>query len=144
MHSIMNILIARGAIPHTLPDGHNTPSDSQSPQRQDWLWAMSTDKVYGFDTELTLLKCFNWSHRTALQADGPLMKEEALWDSHESLITCDPFVIWDAFPRSPRAYRMCLWRIRTRAWWMLLASPSLKTCVCSLLSKKSSTFRPRM
>lgn len=30
---------------------------SPSPQWQDWLWAMSIDKVYGFDTELTLMIC---------------------------------------------------------------------------------------
>lgn len=30
---------------------------SQRPWWQDWLWAMFTYKVYGFDTELTLLKC---------------------------------------------------------------------------------------
>jgi hypothetical protein len=32
---------------------------------------------------------------------------------------------------------MWRWRIRTRAWWIDLARPSLKTCVCSLRSKKS-------
>jgi hypothetical protein len=40
-------------------------------------------------------------------------------------------------------HRMCLCLMRTLAWWMLLASPLLKTCVCSLLSKKSSTLRAR-
>lgn len=44
--------IARGAI-HTLP---NCQQQGPSTRWQDWLWAMSTDKVYGFDTELTLLK----------------------------------------------------------------------------------------
>ena len=38
---------------------------------------------------------------------------------------------------------MCRWRMRTRAWWIDLASPNLNTCVCRRLSKKSSTFRPR-
>lgn len=33
-----------------------TPWHCLRPRRQDWLWAMSTDKVYGFDTELTLMK----------------------------------------------------------------------------------------
>merc|ERR1719233_78662 len=37
---------------------------------------------------------------------------------------------------------MCLCLIRTLAWWIDLASPSLKTCVCNLRSKKSSILRP--
>lgn len=39
-------------------------------------------------------------------------------------------------------YRMCLWRINTRAWWMDLANPSLNTCVWRRRSKKSSIFKP--
>lgn len=33
---------------------------------------------------------------------------------------------------------MCLWVIKTLAWWIDLAKPNLKTWVCNLLSKKSS------
>lgn len=50
------LLIARGAIPHALPVSHNINSILR-PRQRDWLWAMLTDKVYGFDTEVTLLKC---------------------------------------------------------------------------------------
>lgn len=39
-------------------------------------------------------------------------------------------------------YRMCLWRINTRAWWIDLANPSLKTWVWRRRSKKSSIFKP--
>merc|ERR1719393_935276 len=34
--------------------------------------------------------------------------------------------------------RMWRWRISTRAWWIDLASPSLKTCVCNRRSMKSA------
>lgn len=35
--------------------------------------------------------------------------------------------------------RMCRWKIRTRAWWMDLARPSLKTIVCKRLSSNSGS-----
>ena len=40
----------------------------------------------------------------------------------------------------PRARRMWRWRMSTRAWWMDLARPSLKTRVCSRRSRKASVF----
>lgn len=39
-------------------------------------------------------------------------------------------------------YRMCLCLMSTRAWWIDLANPSLKTWVCRRLSRKSSTLNP--
>ena len=41
------------------------------------------------------------------------------------------------------AYRMWRCRIKTRAWWILLARPSRKSCVWRRRSRKSSTFKPK-
>ena len=49
--------IARGAIPVPYLTATTPQRPGLSPRQQDWLWAMSIDKVYGFDTEVTLLKC---------------------------------------------------------------------------------------
>lgn len=79
-----DIKIARGAIPCTLPGRPSPQRTFQIPSIGDCLWAMSTDKVYGFDTELTLLNRFYRTPSTTLEVVSPLMKEEAFrkisWD----------------------------------------------------------------